>query len=49
MISNKVTKIIEIGPGKVLSGLIKRIDKQLKLITINDINDLENLNINDWF
>ncbi len=47
MISNKVTKIIEIGPGKVLSGLIKRIDKQLKLITINDINDLENLNIND--
>ena len=47
MINNGVTNFIEIGPGKVLSGLIKRIDKQLKLITINDINDLENLNIND--
>ena len=49
MINKGVTKFVEIGPGKVLSGLIKRIDKQLKLITINDINDLENLNINDWF
>ena len=47
MIAKGTDKVIEIGPGKVLSGLIKRIDKQLKLITINDINDLENLNIND--
>ena len=30
-----VKKIIEIGPGKVLSGLIKRIDRSLVSISIN--------------
>ena len=47
MINNGVRKIIEIGPGKVLSGLIKRIDKSLNLISVNEINDLNNFNIND--
>ena len=36
--------IIEIGPGKVLSGLIKRISKKFKLISFNNINDIENIN-----
>ena len=33
-------KIIEIGPGKVLSGLIKRITKSFDIISIENINDL---------
>ena len=47
MINKGVRKIIEIGPGKVLSGLIKRIDKSVNLVTINEINDLNSLNTND--
>ena len=38
-------KILEIGPGKVLSGLIKRISKKLDTISINNINDLEKLKL----
>ncbi len=33
-------KIIEIGPGKVLSGLIKRISNNFDIISINEITDL---------
>ena len=40
-------RFIEIGPGKVLSGLAKRIDKNVELIQVNNINDLSNLKIND--
>jgi len=44
MIDLKVDKFIEIGPGKVLSGLIKRINRNVKLIQVNDIEDIKNLN-----
>ncbi len=47
MIGNGVKKFIEIGPGKVLSGLIKRIDRSVELISINDIDDLKKINLND--
>ena len=43
MISTGNKKFIEIGPGKVLSGLVKRIDRNVELIPINNINDLKNL------
>ncbi len=33
-------KIIEIGPGKVLSGLIKRISNQFNITSIDSINDI---------
>ena len=36
-----VNEYIEIGPGKVLSGLIKRINKDVKSTSINSIEDIE--------
>jgi [acyl-carrier-protein] S-malonyltransferase len=45
MINNDVDHFIEIGPGKVLSGLIKRINRDVKINTINSREDIENLKI----
>tara|TARA_Y100001958_G_C21176039_1_gene506841 strand:+ start:22 stop:948 length:927 start_codon:yes stop_codon:yes gene_type:complete len=45
MINNGVNHFIEIGPGKVLSGLIKRISKEVKINTINNQGDIEVLKI----
>ena len=42
MIEKGVQSFIEIGPGKVLSGLIKRIDKNVKIRAINSIDDIKN-------
>ncbi len=36
-----VTHIVECGPGKVLSGLVKRIDKEMVVLSINDPASLE--------
>ena len=47
MLKNGVTKFIEIGPGKVLSGLIKRIERNVGLISVNGLEDLKNVNLND--
>ena len=41
MIKNGVNEFIEIGPGKVLSGLVKKINKDAK---ITNINMLDNIN-----
>ena len=45
MINNKVNHFIEIGPGKVLSGLVKRINREVKIDTINNTEDIESLKI----
>jgi len=45
MINNGVNHFIEIGPGKVLSGLIKRIDRSIKTNTINNESDIKDLNL----
>lgn len=47
MIKNGVTNFIEIGPGKVLSGLVKRIDKTINVNTINKPEDLKDIKPND--
>lgn len=38
-----VTEVIECGPNKVLSGLIKRIDKSLFIKDTNSVDSLENI------
>ena len=43
MINLGSKKFIEIGPGKVLSGLVKRIDRNVELIQVNNIDDLKNI------
>ena len=45
MIKNDVNHFIEIGPGKVLSGLIKRINRDVLVNTINNEEDIKNLKI----
>ena len=47
MINKGVNQFIEIGPGKVLSGLIKRIDRNVKVSAINTEEDIKLININE--
>ncbi|MDA9698463.1 ACP S-malonyltransferase [Candidatus Pelagibacter sp.] len=45
MIDKGVNHFIEVGPGKVLSGLVKRINKDVKINTINNENDIKDIKI----
>ena len=45
MINYGVKQFIEIGPGKVLTGLVKRIDQNVKISSINNQSDIESLKI----
>ena len=47
MLEKKITQFIEIGPGKVLSGLIKRIDRNVKVTSINTEDDIKQIKLND--
>tara|TARA_A100000164_G_scaffold380488_1_gene428184 strand:- start:733 stop:1671 length:939 start_codon:yes stop_codon:yes gene_type:complete len=49
MIKKKITNFIEIGPGKVLNGLIKRIDKDVNVISINNEKEIIDLKNNGIF
>ena len=47
MINKGINQFIEIGPGKVLSGLVKRIDRNVKVSAINTEEDIKLININE--
>ena len=45
MISKGTSNFIEIGPGKVLSGLIKRINKDVKVLNLDKVEDIQDIKI----
>jgi [acyl-carrier-protein] S-malonyltransferase len=40
MISMGVKKFVEVGPGSVLTGLVKRIDSSVELVNVKDAESL---------
>ena len=40
LVGHGVTTFVEVGPGNVLSGLLKRIDSSVKAISVNDLKSL---------
>ncbi|MDY0189662.1 MAG: ACP S-malonyltransferase [Desulfuromonas sp.] len=45
MLDNGVTNFIEIGPGRVLCGLIRRIERKAKIANVDDITSLKALSL----
>ena len=41
MISMGVRRFVEVGPGNVLTGLIKRIDASVELVNVSDVASIE--------
>ena len=41
MISMGVKRFVEVGPGNVLTGLIKRIDSSVELVNVSDVSSIE--------
>ena len=41
MIANGVDTFIEIGPGKTLSGFVKKIDRSVKILNVEDMDSLQ--------
>ena len=43
LVDNGVDRFIEVGPGKSLAGFLKRINKEVEIININTVQDLDKL------
>lgn len=41
MIKEGIERVIEIGPGKVLTGLMKRIDQNIETVNIEDVKSIQ--------
>jgi [acyl-carrier-protein] S-malonyltransferase len=41
LIGHGVTTFVEVGPGTVLSGLLKRIDSSVRTFSVHDVASLE--------
>ena len=41
MIADGVDTFIEVGPGKTLSGFVKKVDRSVKLLNVEDMKSLE--------
>ena len=42
MIEKGISEFIEIGPGKILSGLVKKINRNIRIKNINSMEDIKN-------
>jgi [acyl-carrier-protein] S-malonyltransferase len=43
LVGKGVTVFVEVGPGNVLSGLLKRIDRSVRIVSVSDMNGLREL------
>jgi len=41
LVNQGVTTFVEVGPGNVLSGLLKRIDRSVRVFSVNDLKSLD--------
>jgi [acyl-carrier-protein] S-malonyltransferase len=41
LVNQGVTTFVEVGPGNVLSGLLKRIDRSARTFSVNDLKSLD--------
>ena len=43
LVGSGVRTFVEVGPGNVLSGLVRRIDRSVNTFSVNDLASLEKL------
>jgi [acyl-carrier-protein] S-malonyltransferase len=43
LVSDGVKTFVEVGPGNVLSGLVKRIDRSVRAVSVNNVSSLQKL------
>jgi [acyl-carrier-protein] S-malonyltransferase len=43
LVADGVKTFVEVGPGNVLSGLVKRIDRSVKAVSVNNVSSLQKL------
>jgi [acyl-carrier-protein] S-malonyltransferase len=41
LVQDGVETFVEVGPGSVLSGLVKRIDRSVRTFSVNDLASLD--------